>query len=82
MSLREGTKVRIYDGYGRVTVKQAEVTLEPVNGTVFVREELANRVIHYGVPVYSVEEIEINTRPTFTEVTMALRKAFRLDRGR
>ena len=78
-----GSRVKIFDAYGRCIVSEATVTMVvQQTGTVYVRERLNGWAIMYGVPFCSAYEIESNPfRPTFTEVVHALRGAFDIGGG-
>ncbi len=68
--------MRVIDGFGQTIVEDATVARFGA-GIIFVRERLANgENILYGLPISSVEPIEINTRPCLEEVTQALRVIF------
>lgn len=73
-----GSKVKIFDEYGRCIVSEATVTMVvKETGVVYIRERLNGRALIYGVPFCSAEHIESSPfRPTFTEVVHALKDTF------
>ena len=76
MNLKPGDRVKIIDGHGQIVSKEATVARYAGGSIIFVHDKVNGEQVLYGVPIGSVEPVEVNTRPSLGDVVHALRTCF------